>query len=396
MIIRDKPRVLIGFAEAFSAIEAVWSLQDAGVDVFAFTRRGSVSALRRMPGVTIIEVQAPEQDLARCRRELSAALIGCSPDGFLPLDDSSLWLSRHIDLTQTVTIGPDLAGVDFALNKAAQIGGAMRVGMSVPTTVVFDDVSEVRLDNAPVIVKPADAVLVSGNRLIRPNGRICADDAELRTAIATMLPGPVLRQRLVRGVGEGVFGYVGAGGPADLSAHRRLRMLNPQGSASSACESIDVDPQLADQVIAMLDLVKWRGLFMAEFLRDSSGTPWFMELNGRAWGSLALARRRGFEYPAWAVQSALGLPKSPPAPTAPPHLSARHLGREIAHLAFVFRGPQTGADVDWPKRAQTIRALMTVHRGDRLYNWNRRHPEVLARDTWHTLSGLASSRRAHA
>ena len=41
-------------------------------------------------------------------------------------------------------------------------------------------------------------------------------------------------------------------------------------------------------------------------LRDGEGTAWFMELNGRAWGSMALARRLGHEYPRWAVQAALG------------------------------------------------------------------------------------------
>jgi hypothetical protein len=43
----------------------------------------------------------------------------------------------------------------------------------------------------------------------------------------------------------------------------------------------------------------WRGLFMIELLRDPSENLWFIEFNARAWGSMALARRLGFEYPAF-------------------------------------------------------------------------------------------------
>ena len=50
---------------------------------------------------------------------------------------------------------------------------------------------------------------------------------------------------------------------------------------------------------------------MIELLRDRDGVAWFMELNGRTWGSLALARRLGLEYPAWAALDALGIAAPP-------------------------------------------------------------------------------------
>jgi hypothetical protein len=396
MIAAGRPRVLIGFAEAFAAIEAVWSLQSAGMDVIAFTRRGSRSAIRRMTGVTMVEIDAPEENLAATVAALSLAVSTMEPDAFLPLDDMSLWLSRQIDLGGTVVVGPDLAGVNLALNKAAQINAALEVGLDVPGSAIFGGVSDVLVNRWPVILKPSDAVRVVGNTLIRPSGRICANEEELLAARAELRPGPIVRQTLVSGVGEGLFGFVGPNGTVDLTAHRRVRMLNPHGSASSACRSIEVDPELASRVIALLERANWRGLFMAEFLRDDEGTPWFMELNGRAWGSLALARLRGYEYPAWAVQSALELPKSPESPHAAPHLVARHLGREIGHLAFVLRGPQTDATVAWPSRWGTIRDLLTVRKGHRLYNWSPRHPSVLATDTWRTLADLAAARRRNA
>ena len=46
-------------------------------------------------------------------------------------------------------------------------------------------------------------------------------------------------------------------------------------------------------------------MFMIELLRDRTGKVWFVELNGRPWGSMALSRRQGFEYPAWHVKLAI-------------------------------------------------------------------------------------------
>ena len=388
------PVVLVGFAEAFAAIEAIWSLQRAGMRVVMFSRAGTRPAARAMKGAEVREIRSPELDLHGSLDDLAKTIQRVAPDAILPLDDASLWMTSRVDLHGAVLVGPTPIGAAFALNKADQITAAVREGIRVPTTVVFADVAEVTVhdDSWPVILKPADAVLQIGNSLVRPQGRICASPAELDTARSVMRPGTVLAQQLVSGSGEGLFGFAGDHGPEAWSAHRRVRMLNPHGSASSACESMEVDDDLRTRVSAMLTTLSWRGLFMAEFLTDASGTAWFMELNGRAWGSLALARRRGFEYPSWAVQSALGLPQHPLPPLTPPRIVARHLGREIGHLGFVLRGPQTTAPSAWPSTGRTVRSLMTIGRSDRLYNWDPRNPRVLAADTWRTLADLTARR----
>jgi predicted ATP-grasp superfamily ATP-dependent carboligase len=196
----------------------------------------------------------------------------------------------------------------------------------------------------------------------------------------------------VRGTGEGLFGLAVAGEVSHWSAHRRLRMINPQGSGSSACISMTPEPELVDAAARMMRDIRWDGLFMLEFLRDRAGTAWFVELNGRSWGSLALARRLGFEYPAWAVLATLGTP--PPtaaiAPSPQP-VVCRHLGREIVHLANVVRGPRSAALDEWPSRWGTVRAVARVRRNERWYNWSARHPAVFVDDTVQTV--LAPFRR---
>jgi hypothetical protein len=170
-------------------------------------------------------------------------------------------------------------------------------------------------------------------------------------------------------------------------------MINPQGSASSACRSQDVDDELADAAERFLQAVDWRGLFMLEFLRDAAGTAWFMELNGRAWGSMALARRRGFEYPAWTVAAKLDPSFAPPVPDRPPHVTCRNLGLDLVHLLFVARGPQSGAQVKWPRLGDAIRDVLGRQPDGHLYNWTPGQRRVLLADTLGTLGQYARKMR---
>jgi hypothetical protein len=192
---------------------------------------------------------------------------------------------------------------------------------------------------------------------------------------------PLLAQPLLHGVGEGLFGLAGTGGVHAWSAHRRVRMMNPAGSGSSACVSIPVDPALAERGERLVRAAGWTGLFMIELLRDRDGRAWFIELNGRPWGSMALARRLGLEYPAWAYAQLTDPGFEPPVPGAARALRARHLGRELVHVLMVLRGPRSCALSDWPSRLRTVRDVASIRRGDRLYNWRRGSSGLFLADT---------------
>lgn len=379
------PVILVGFAEAMAAIETTWSLQQAGFKVVAFCRAGGRPALRRVRGVEVHEVPRPESHVLATVAAVRGLCETVRPTALLPLDDLAVWVCGQLTDVTVPVVGPSGSTVIYALDKSVQIEAAMRAGLPVPPTEVLDGLAAAAPQRYPVMVKPAHALYEVGGALERPTGVVCADDQELVRAAARRWPGTVLVQPLIRGVGEGIFGHAGAGGVTCWSAHRRVRMVNPQGSASSACRSVPVDEELTGPTERFLKEIGWRGLFMLEFLRDSSGQAWFMELNGRPWGSMALARRRGFEYPAWAVQATLEPDFDPVPPQHPSDIRCRNLGLEMVHLAFVARGPQTQASVEWPSIPRTLRDVLSFARGDRLYNWNRSQPDVLAADTWRTL-----------
>lgn len=385
----DTPTVLIGFAEALAAIETAWSLQGAGYRVVAFTRAGQRPALRRARGVELYEVPAPEVNARATVEAVGRLLKTLRPAAVLPLDDHSLWVCGQLEDTDVPVAGPSQVAIECALDKSLQIAAAERAGVPVPPTQVLDDPRDAGPIESPVIVKAARPVCESGGVLVRPTAVVCANDAELARAGTKSWHGSVLVQPLISGTGEGVFGHSGEHGVAGWTAHRRVRMVNPQGSASSACRSSEVDEGLLAPCTRFLAEIGWSGMFMLEFLRDRDGRLWFMELNGRAWGSMALARRRGFEYPAWAVRATLEPGFDPPVPASPPDAICRHLGLDLVHLLFVARGPQSDAEMEWPRLGRSVRNVLGRQSGSHLYNWNRLQPHVLVTDTAGTLGDYA-------
>jgi predicted ATP-grasp superfamily ATP-dependent carboligase len=388
----SRPSVLVGFAEAAAAPEVVWSLVDAGFQVVAFARKGRPSALRRSRHVACFDVRAPEIDTAGALSDLASVLesVGGAPRVLFPLDDTAVWLCSRVELPEGWRLaGPSGESAELALNKRLQVEAAARAGFDVPRTHVVSTSEELRraVGEYPIILKGAECAAQRDGRLVGCRTWICGDREELERAIAQWAERvPLLVQPFIEGIGEGVFGLATPDGVRAWSSHRRLRMMNPQGSGSSACISQAVPDDLKAKAATLVDQTQWRGLFMIELLRDKAGRAWFVELNGRPWGSMALARRQGLEYPAWQV--GIAIDAGSPAGTvngAGDGLICRHIGRELMHLAFVLRGPRSTALRRWPSIWSAIGGVIGIRPGDGLYNWRRDDPAVFISDCYYTV-----------
>jgi hypothetical protein len=390
--------VIVGFADALSAPEVVWSLRDAGFRVTVLNRRGHRTPLHHARGLTILDVTAPEEDFARCAHEIGEA-GDVRRRLLMPIDDAAVAVCARIaeENPSTTVVGPIGRQAELALDKRLQIDVAAQSGFLVPPTAVAETMEQLRnsIHEFPVVLKAANAVSVRDNDLTRGRSFVCADRLELRAAEERWREEyTLLVQPLLVGVGEGLFGLRTAREELLLSAHRRIRMMNPQGSGSSACATAPVDSELAHSAARFLASAEWLGLFMLEFLRDEEGRAYFMELNGRAWGSMALALRVGFDYPAWAVRAVLDPSFVPETPPPRPGVVCRHLGREIVHLLFALRGPSTAANPNWPRPLSTLKDLLRLRRGDRWYNWRRTDWRVFVADSVGTVVGQLRRRGA--
>jgi predicted ATP-grasp superfamily ATP-dependent carboligase len=163
-------------------------------------------------------------------------------------------------------------------------------------------------------------------------------------------------------------------------------MMNPHGSGSSACVSRAVPEHLKQAIERMILKNGWRGLFMVELLQDHSGQYWFIEFNGRPWGSMALSRRQGLEYPAWNARLALtpGFSVQTPALNGS-ELVCRNLGRELVHLLFVLRGSKSGAIKTWPSFWRSVVDVLLIRRNDYFYNFRRDDLVVFFSDCFCTI-----------
>jgi len=390
--------ILVGFAEAMSAPEVVWSLVDDGFRVAAFARRGRASALRSSRHVKCYEICPPEVDMQAALSDLQSLMasmhgkLGDAQQILFPLDDKAVWLSSRVELANHwLLAGPGGANAELALNKCLQIQKAQDARFDVPKTVFARKAKDVfdfsAADSFPIILKAAECVPVREGRVQCCRKWICANSTELERAIAEWGERvPLLVQPFIVGTGEGVFGLAAPEGVRAWSGHRRLRMMNPQGSGSSACTSQLVSEDLRAKTEEFIRLTGWRGVFMIELLRDVAGKLWFVEMNGRPWGSMALSRGQGLEYPAWHVRltmdedSRVGM-----EPAATSGLVCRHVGREFMHLLFVLRGGKSKALSEWPPFWKTMGEVLHIHDGDAYYNWRPDDPKVFFADCYYTI-----------
>jgi predicted ATP-grasp superfamily ATP-dependent carboligase len=384
--------LLIGFAESLAAIECAWLLLDAGYRLVAFTRAGRRPALGRSRHVEIRSITAPEVDASAALTDLIGLVNNLGQPIVLPLDDKALWLCDRAASSPAfagVVAGPTGALAPFALDKRLQLRAAQAAGLQVPRTVVAEPAQPrpIPETDGPWYVKPARVVHETAGRLGHLEGRIATTKDALSAAIDRG-GGPLLVQERVDGVGEGLFGFCTTDGIVGWSAHRRIRMMNPAGSGSSACRSIEPDSQLLAPATRFLEAARWRGMFMLEFVRTADSQAWFMELNGRPWGSMALARRRGLPYPVWAVRSADDPEYRPDEPVAGPHVTVRNIGRELLHVAFVARGSKASG-LQLPGLGTTLRCVLTWHSAERCYNLKRGELPVFIADILQTIASKA-------
>lgn len=399
----NAPVVLAGPGESLSGIECVRSLVAGGYRVVVYTHSRTRIPLDLERGVSVVRVPDPQRDVDAAVAALQR--LRDEVDVILPLDDIAVALRARMgdrsDAT-AVTAGPTGPRAQVALDKRRQLEAAGSAGFAVPPTVHLDSADDLLAElpgdlRLPVVVKPALAVEEHGGKLVRPAGGVCTTLADVQRAAAAASPStPRMVQPLIEGVGVGVFGLAVDGRARALSGHQRVRMMNPSGSGASACRSRALDPDELRSTEELCRALEWSSLFMVELLQPLSGPAAFMELNGRAWGSMALARRHGFEYARWAVDEALG--RSPRedlprvlVPAGPEHLVARHAGRELVHLGAVLRSGRRGPG--WPTRAGAARSVLRVSRSDAWYNLepggSRR---VFLADTWRTVSSQVRGR----
>jgi hypothetical protein len=107
----------------------------------------------------------------------------------------------------------------------------------------------------------------------------------------------LLVQGFVPGRGTGAFLLLWNGDVRASFMHRRIHEV-PHTGGNSSLRASHFSQEILDDALARLRALNWTGVAMLEYRVDeATGRPWFIELNGRFWGSLHLALYAGVDFP---------------------------------------------------------------------------------------------------
>lgn len=280
-----------------------------------------------------------------------------------------------------------------AFDKEQTTQLARSLGIPVPDTQVIDPALDQSALAAslryPVVLKPRTSEERHGAGQLRTTGApvYASTPAELVAACDALRRRcrSALVQEFVPGSGAGYFALALDGQVRAEFAHRRIRDVRPTGSGSALRESTALDPVLGGHARRLLEALGWHGVAMVEFRVRDDNTPVFIEVNGRFWNSLALARHAGMDFPVLLAELAERGSITVPASYRTGVVCRWFLG-DLRHLIEVWRGAPAGYPVPFPSRLGTLARMAVPRRGTYHDNFELTDPWPEAGDWLHFLT----------
>lgn len=370
------------------AVASVRSLARAGHTVFA-----SEAALWSKAGWSrassgTVQYAAPTQNVAAFLESIIAFIRQHPGTLLLPMTEATtLPISAYRDsliAADARLVLPEHENVLRAFDKDETTRLAASLGIPVPTTTLITspeqahDVSKSM--QYPVVLKPRTSEeLRAGSLRTGGRPRYAHDSTEFDDAYRDISKrsSAVLVQQYIPGEGMGYFALMHHGELRAEFAHRRIRDVHPTGSGSAVRISIDPDPEIRRQSLAILSALCWHGVAMVEWRVQPGYPPVFIEVNGRFWHSLPLACYAGMDFPALLARMAengdieptFGYQRS---------VRCRWLLGDARHLVEVWKGPPRGYPGKYPGRLRALIDVLTPVPGTYhdLFQWKDPLPEL--------------------
>jgi predicted ATP-grasp superfamily ATP-dependent carboligase/protein-tyrosine-phosphatase len=349
-----KQRILIVGDELRVVLSVARSLARCNVDVILahtipnrFVRSRALARHVRIAGSG--DFGAYAADVIRVARETA-------PDLLIPCSDSALRVvvEREAELRLLCAVAaPPARAVRMVLDKDCTMTTAAAHGVPVPRTYDIpniDALDRVELQY-PVVAKPRDKSKPGGN-LFKARYYFAPDALRAEFVAKPSFGLDHLIQRYHPGHGVGIGALISQGNVLAVAQHRRLTEYPSSGGVAVTAVSEAVDPTLAGHALRLLRALEWEGVAMVEFKRDpETGDAVLMEVNGRFWGSIALAIASGIDFPRHLWEATTGRQCTAPA-SSRPGVRFRWSAGELRRLAEVAR------DASQPGRGARTRSAM--------------------------------------
>jgi len=185
-----------------------------------------------------------------------------------------------------------------AFDKVALGEAARRAGLAVPKPATPAD--------APVIVKPRRTTLRAregGPLRLHAEPAQTPEEATARVAFLESVGAEPLVQGYVEGDLVAYVAVTDRKSRVVAAVQQRADTVWPRRSGGSVrAETVPLDAALAERVAALLADLNWFGIAQVQFQAPPDGEPVLIDLNGRFYGSMALALAAGLNLPAiWAA-----------------------------------------------------------------------------------------------
>lgn len=315
-----KPVLVLGGRERH-ALAIVRSLGRRGISVYvADDHRNCTSALSKYCTGQFV-YPTPEREPEAFIKRVTEILASREFEMvFAVTDIIPILLSRHKNELSRYSqiLVPDAAIFEQANNKAITFDIAEKAGVPIPQTHVVSNTAELSAIKStlqyPVVLKPASKTILGHGASVSIKAVYAnsADELAAKFESAHQSGVTFLVQEYIPGEGgQGVGLLCQKGETLAAFAFKRLHEYPVTGGASTLRVGIE-HPEMIGIAKRLAKAMSWDGVAMVEFRIDSRDqTPKLIEVNGRFWGSLALAVYSGVDFPHLLYQMARGEAVSP-------------------------------------------------------------------------------------
>lgn len=305
-------KVLITDAENKHALAAVRSLGKKGIDVIASSHRTHCMSFYSKY-CNNHYTYSKTTDESAFISDLLEIIESESCDVLLPIGfNSNKIVSKNINHFSEIVKVPiaNYHSMELASDKNQTIKFAYNHGVPVPSTYYPTCIEELKEMSSkityPVVLKASEE---SGSVKYANNEH---EMVELFSDLCNKFPSQIKAQKYpqvqeyIPGDGYGFFALFDHGCPKAIFGHKRIHEYPVTGGPSTMAQSV-FNSEMNDIGIRLLKALKWHGVAMVEFKKDSrNGSFKLIEINPKFWGSLDLSIACGVDFPYLACLLGMG------------------------------------------------------------------------------------------